>query len=349
MRLYPWPMGLSPQVLKHFKVPTGDIMVINGSNGPVEFLSIGDYGKEANIKADFLGLKRKIEGVPNGTIMPLEKKWVITVSTQAGCSMKCRFCDVPLVGPGRNCSSQDILNQVFKAMELHPEVESGERINVHYARMGEPTFNENVLIANLSLFKWFHSEGKFKFHPVISTMMPATNIKLKTFLTQWLREHKNGMFDGEAGLQLSINSTDDMQRVGLFSGLSMPLSSISEMMKSVIHESGGVKGRKIALNFPITDDTVCDGHKLAKLFDPDYFMVKITPIHETKTSTASGLKTSGGYLYYYPYEKAEEAFKKAGFDTLVFVPSVDEDQSLITCGNAILSGAIPSCEFTAVK
>ena len=29
----------------------------------LEFLTVGDYGKENNIKADFLGLTKKIEGV----------------------------------------------------------------------------------------------------------------------------------------------------------------------------------------------------------------------------------------------------------------------------------------------
>ena len=31
----------------------------------LEFLSVGDYGKENNIKADFLGLHKEINGVEN--------------------------------------------------------------------------------------------------------------------------------------------------------------------------------------------------------------------------------------------------------------------------------------------
>lgn len=38
----------------------------------LEFLTVGDYGKENNIKADFLGLTKEINGVD------LSKKWVAT-------------------------------------------------------------------------------------------------------------------------------------------------------------------------------------------------------------------------------------------------------------------------------
>ena len=31
--------------------------------------------------------------------------------------------------------------------------------------------------------------------------------------------------------------------------------------------------------------------------------------------------------------------KAAGFDVLVFVPSIDEEDGLVTCGNAILGGS----------
>ena len=35
----------------------------------------------------------------------------------------------------------------------------------------------------------------------------------------------------------------------------------------------------------------------------------------------------------------EEDLKKEGFDVLVFVPSIDEEDGLVTCGNAVLGGS----------
>lgn len=45
------------------KTHTGKIYV--DTRRKLEFLTVGDYGKENNIKADFLGLKKEICGVEN--------------------------------------------------------------------------------------------------------------------------------------------------------------------------------------------------------------------------------------------------------------------------------------------
>ena len=66
-------------------------------------------------------------------------------------------------------------------------------------------------------------------------------------------------------------------------------------------------------------------------------MVKITPLHLTNSCKENSIETTGGYNYFTPYKSAETALKKVGFDVLVFIPSLDEDESRITCGNAILS------------
>lgn len=46
------------QILKEIKVPTGEIYTAKGDKGVLEFLTVADYGKDANIKADFLGITR---------------------------------------------------------------------------------------------------------------------------------------------------------------------------------------------------------------------------------------------------------------------------------------------------
>jgi protoporphyrinogen oxidase len=114
---------------------------MQGEKGLLEFLAIGDYGKDSNIKADFLGITRELNGVPNGEIMPLSEKLVVTISTQYGCSMGCKFCDVPKVGKGINATYHDMLNQILLSLKLYPELTGTKRLNIHFARMGEPTFN----------------------------------------------------------------------------------------------------------------------------------------------------------------------------------------------------------------
>lgn len=201
------------QILKEIKVPTGEIYTAKGDKGVLEFLTVADYGKDANIKADFLGITRELNGVPNGTPMPLTEKWVITISTQYGCSMNCKFCDVPKVGPGRNVTLNDLRNEITTALSMHPEVNHTKRLNVHYARMGEPTWNEAVIeharfFLRVDIVPYI---GNSLVHPVVSTMLPKHNCNLYDFIHKWVRV-KNTDYNGNAGLQFSINSTDDAQR-----------------------------------------------------------------------------------------------------------------------------------------
>jgi 23S rRNA (adenine2503-C2)-methyltransferase len=330
--------GNNMKIIRNIQVPTGNICIAEGEKGKLEFLSLGDYGKEKNVKANFLGLSEDINGVPGGEIMPLEEKWVITISSQYGCSMGCKFCDVPKVGPGLNATSDDMLNQIDLAVGLHPEVEYTERLNVHYARMGEPTFNPDVIWSAIEL------RGKYGFaktvHPVVSTMLPKKNKDLKAFLTDWCKI-KNGVYNGEAGLQFSINSTSDEQREDMFNGSSLRLEEISKIADALPMP----KGRKYALNFALADGYEVDARRLRELFHPDKFMVKITPLHATNSCEENHIQTTDGYEYFTPYKQVEQDLIDIGFDVLVFIPSYDEDQGRITCGNAILSGTEPLTEF----
>lgn len=307
-------------VLRRVEVPTGDIMVVQGDKGALEFLSIGDYGKEINLNQD--------GAVPDDLpLIPLQRKWVITISTQYGCSMGCTFCDVPKVGPGVNATLADLQKQVIAGLQLHPEVEWSNRLNIHYARMGEPSFNPAVL----DHAKWMkdHIDPEYACHPVLTTMMPRSNEWLKTFIHNWVRI-KNRVYRGNAGLQLSINSTDESVRERIFRKHSLSLLEIARLMDGCVPV-----GRKFTLNFPVCEWPL-DAEVLRRYFDPSLYLVKLTPMHETKAAKANGHETEGDYTSPEPYKKVKAELEAAGYEVLVFVTSADEDLSRITCGNAIL-------------
>jgi len=308
------------KTLARYKVPTGDILVVKGSRGPLELLSIGDYGKRVNLNQN----RHVPDGLP---LLPLEEKWVITISTQYGCSMGCTFCDVPRVGPGRNATLHDLQQEVLAGLHLHPEVAVTRRLNVHYARMGEPTWNPNVL----DHARWLksHVDPEYRTHPVVSTMMPKRNEWLKTFIHAWMRI-KNRVFHGEAGLQLSINSTNEEERTKMFNGNAMSLLGISRILEGVVP-----LGRKITLNFAVAEYEI-DPNVLLNYFDPERFIVKLTPMHKTNTAQSNGIMTSGDYTCPEPYLVHERVLKDAGYEVLVFIASADEDLSGITCGNAAI-------------
>lgn len=331
------------EVIKNIKVPTGNILIVQGEKGKLDCLSLGDYGRAANSKAQFLGLNKDIAGVPNGKCMPLEDKWVITISTQYGCSSACTFCDVPKVGKGINATYEDIKGQIECALSLHPEVATTKRLNIHYARMGEPSWNPDVLRATYDLHKIVRPfVGNSLIHPVFTTMCPNKNKRLFEMLQEWTNDIKNDLFRGDAGLQISINSTSDEQRNEMFSGNALSLGEIAD----IVRDLPVPRGRKYALNFALADDYEVNAEKLRDLFCPDKCMVKITPLHVTRSCIENHIQTSDGYKSFVPYQKAEKDLIRAGFDVLIFVPSSDEDEGRITCGNAILSGSMPECEYS---
>lgn len=330
-------------ILRNIEVPTGNIMIVEGEKGKLEVLSLGDYGRTNNVKAQFLGLNKDINGVDNGVCMPLEDKWVITLSTQYGCNSACKFCDVPKVGKGINATYDDMKGQIEVALSLHPEVTGTKRLNIHYARMGEPSWNPNVLKLSYDLHKIVRTYiGNSLIHPVFTTMCPNRNKKLFSMLQEWTNNIKNDLFRGDAGLQLSINSTSDKQRNDMFSGNTLSLKEISDIVRKLPMP----RGRKYSLNFALADNYEVNAQKLRKLFSPEKCMVKITPLHMTHSCEENDIKTSDGYISFVPYQKAESDLIEAGFDVLIFIPSSDEDEGRITCGNAILSGSVPECKYS---
>lgn len=323
-----------------YPLPTGYLIVGNYSKGQLETLSIGDYGKAVNVKADFLGYSKEINGVPNMPCMPLSEKWVITVSTQYGCVMKCNFCDVPKVVWKGNVTFQDLQDQFYSAISAFPYIGYTERLNLHFARMGEPIFNDAVF----DFARWLYVKKKHiqdetglrieVIHPVLTTSLPKEYKKLGQKINEWC-SIKNILYNGQAGLQFSINSTSPTQREVMFGGMALDLKSFAK----IAYYLPEPVGRKYCLNFAYSTDYEIDAKYLADNFDPAKFMCKITPIHNNNACRDNNIVTMDGYESYTPYKKPEEDLKAAGFDVLVFVPSMDEEDGLVTCGNAILGGS----------
>jgi len=318
------------------KVPTGIIFTDNDKK--LEWLIVGDYGKEKNIKANFLGLDKKIMGVEHSDV-DMSEKCVVTISTQHGCSMNCKFCDVPKVGFYGNVSSENLLYQIQEALIYGIENKKfsnnhTKRLNIHYARMGEPAFNPwNVLEASEQLEHLIKKIGfsTDTIHPVVSTMMPRSAPQLENFLMSWCKYKNNRR--GEAGLQLSINSTADYQRHYKMNNLSLSLSEISKIAEKLPKPIG----RKYTLNFPVVEETILNEKVLSNLFDKENFIVKITPIHQTTAALKNNFNVGTSYVDYKVYEQFEKPLVENGWDVIVFIPSLEEDSSRITCGNALLS------------
>ena len=306
--------------------------IITDTDFNLEYLYVGDYGKENNIKASFLGYDKRIDEVKHHDV-DITDKLVVTVSSQKGCPMNCNFCDCPKLGFKGNATLPELVTEIMSGVALSG-IKHGKRLNVHYARMGEPTFNPNVITSAEYIAKMLGDENSDvtfdEYHPVVSTMMPKANKNLKEFLHKWVET--GFVYGGEDGfgLQFSINTLDEDDRNAMFRNRSMSLQEISD----VIRELPMPKKRKYTLNFAVTSKSNLDVELMNKYFDKDKCIVKITPIHETVEAVDEGYEIVKNFDV---YEKFEQPLVDDGWDVIVFVPSREEDADRITCGNSLIA------------
>jgi 23S rRNA (adenine2503-C2)-methyltransferase len=306
--------------------------IVSDTDLCLEYLYVGDYGKENNIKADFLGYTKRIDKVKHKPV-DITDKLVVTVSSQKGCPMNCNFCDCPKLGFYGNASTIELVSEITTGIALSG-IKHGERLNVHYARMGEPTFNPNVVTSAKIIFqivKDSNADISFNtYHPVVSTMMPKSNKNLEKFLHDWV--DTGFIYGGEDGfgLQFSINTLDEEERNKMFRNKSLSLQEISDIIKSLPMP----KKRKYTLNFAVTSKCNLDVDLMNKYFNKDKCIVKITPIHETVEAVNEGYEIVNDFDV---YEKFEQPLVKDGWDVIVFIPSKEEDADRITCGNSLIA------------
>ena len=306
--------------------------IVTDTDLTLEYLYVGDYGKENNIKASFLGYDKRIDKVEHKPV-DITDKLVVTVSSQKGCPMNCNFCDCPKLGFKGNATLPELITEIMSGVALSG-IKHGQRLNVHYARMGEPTFNPNVItsaefIAQMLMSK--NSDVTFDtYHPVVSTMMPKSNKNLKEFLHKWVTT--GFVYGGEDGfgLQFSINTLNENDRNEMFRNRSLSLQEISDIIKELPYP----KKRKYTLNFAVTSKSNLDVDLMNKYFDKEKCIVKMTPIHETVEAVDEGYEIVHDFDV---YEQFEQPLVNDGWDVIVFVPSKEEDEDRITCGNSLIA------------
>ena len=306
--------------------------IVTDTDLTLEYLYVGDYGKENNIKASFLGYDKRIDKVEHKPV-DITDKLVVTVSSQKGCPMNCNFCDCPKLGFKGNATLPELITEIMSGVALSG-IKHGQRLNVHYARMGEPTFNPNVITSAEFIAQMLMSENSDvtfdTYHPVVSTMMPKSNKNLKEFLYKWVTT--GFVYGGEDGfgLQFSINTLNENDRNEMFRNRSLSLQEISNIIKELPYP----KKRKYTLNFAVTSKSNLDVDLMNKYFDKEKCIVKMTPIHETVEAVDEGYEIVHDFDV---YEQFEQPLVNDGWDVIVFVPSKEEDEDRITCGNSLIA------------
>lgn len=255
---------------------------------------------------------------------PREEKWVLTISTSFGCPSGCRFCEAGGDYQGR-LSFQEILFQTDYLIDARFP---GKRVpvkkfKIQFARMGEPSYNQNVLDVLETFHERYDAPG---FIPSVSTIAP---IGTDGFFRRML-EIKNRLYPERFQLQFSIHTTDETKRDWLIPAKKWSFSRIADFGKAFYQ----IGGRKVTLNFAVSPGMPVESRKLLQYFSPEIFLLKITPVNPT----ASALKNSIlPFLSGADYDELARSLKEAGYEVILSIGEPEENLIGSNCGQYVTS------------
>lgn len=259
--------------------------------------------------------------------LPRKKKWVMIVSTLFGCPVGCLMCDAGNAYEGK-LSREDIFAQIdFLVEKRFPEgLIDVEKFKIQFARMGEPSINTSVLAVLEELRSRYRAPGLMA---SLSTVAPA---RAEHFFERLLEIKKSHYAGGAFQFQFSVHTTDDALRDRI-----VPIKKWSFAGMAAYGERFFARGdRKITLNFALARQTPVAPEILVRYFDPDKFLLKITPLNPTYKAGDNGLTS-----YLDPYGQGEsdplvERLRRAGYDVIVSIGEVEENQIGSNCGQYVL-------------
>ncbi len=252
-----------------------------------------------------------------------DEKWVLIVSTLYGCPVGCAICDAGSWYEGP-ISAEGILEQILHMVDRRfaNRAVPTPKFKIQFARMGEPAFNPAVIDVLRQLPEKLRAPGLV---PSVSTVAPAGR---ERFFDDLLRVKDALYRGGRFQFQFSIHSTDLAVRARLIPVRSMPFEWMAAFGSRFRREDD----QKVTLNFAVAAGVPVDPAAVAKVFSPDDFLIKLTPVNPTMRAAQSGLESgidpdrpeTGGAL--------KAAFEREGFDVILSLGESDENRIGSNCG-----------------
>jgi 23S rRNA (adenine2503-C2)-methyltransferase len=257
--------------------------------------------------------------------IPRGDKWVLIISTLFGCPGLCRHCDAGGSYTGK-LSAEEILFQTdYMIDRRYPDrrVPAG-KFKVQFARMGDPAYNDAVISVLEELPRRYDAPGLM---PAVSTIAPSSSARFFEDLIGIKREVYRGRFQ----LQFSIHTTDAAMRDWLMPRPKWTLAEIADYGER-FHDG---EDRKVTLNFALAEGMPIDARELRNHFDPDVFLVKITPVNPTYSALRNGIVSGIGPGRW--RNAAMEELEDAGYEVLLSIGELEENRIGSNCGQYVRS------------
>lgn len=254
--------------------------------------------------------------------LPRDEKWVLIVSTLYGCPVGCLFCDAGGGYRGR-LSAEEIGQQIdYLVRQRYPQGRVPVRkFKLQFARMGEPALNPAVLQVLDDLPRRYQAPGLL---PALSTIAPRGSADFFAALQQIKERHYRSRFQ----LQFSLHSTDEATRQRLIPFPHWTLAEIGEYGRRFRRDGD----RKITLNFALVRGIPIETAVLRRHFDPQTFLLKITPVNPTHRARDHALQSFVDPLRTRDDDPLLCELRRAGYEVLLSIGEVEENQIGSNCG-----------------
>ena len=255
-----------------------------------------------------------------------EEKWVLMISTLFGCPIACQMCDAGGHYSGKLTEAEMFEQIDFLVNKRYPDgIVPSQQFKIQFARMGEPALNPAVLDVIKNLPNRINAPGLM---PSLSTIAPHGTDEF----FERLIDIKNEVYPrGRFQFQFSIHTTDQDLRDELIPDKKWDFQKIADYGKRY-YQPGD---RKITLNFALAENSPVEPGVLLEYFDPERFLIKITPLNPTYQAETTGLKS-----YVDPEKELKsypllEKIRQAGYQVILSIGEQEENQIGSNCGQYV--------------
>ena len=261
---------------------------------------------------------------------PREKKWVLIVSSMFGCPIQCKMCDAG--GDFSGClTAEEILAQIdYMVRQRFPGGTPGTlKFKIQFARMGEPSLNPAVLEALEQLPIRYDTLG---LHISVSSIAPRTAAARRFFEKLLLVKNKHYP-QGRFQLQFSIHTTDEQKRDELIPVQKWSFDEIALYGRrfSLSHRGD----RKVTLNFAPIVGYPIDVDRMYHYFNPDVFLIKLTPVNPTFRSQETSLISAVNPYDPSSFDDLIKLFRNKGYEVILSIGVLEENLIGSNCGQFI--------------
>lgn len=255
--------------------------------------------------------------------IPRSEKWVLIVSTLFGCPVGCRMCDAG--GWYKGClRSDEILSQIRFLVERRFKGRSVlvRKFKIQFARMGDPSLNPEVLTTLERLPGEFDAPGLL---PSLSSVAPKGS---EDFFERLLQLKDQFYPAGRFQLQFSIHSTDPEMRRSLVPVQGLDFAWMGRYGSRFKKEGD----QRITLNFAAARGVPVEPSRLLRYFDPECFLIKLTPLNPTFKAADSGLESRIDPDLPDTGRELVQRFEEAGYPVILSIGETEENAIGSNCG-----------------